>query len=166
MQATDRPDSPQLEAGPIGAGCHSAIADSEGTDGDASPLSAPEACGCAPVRGAQPLARKLKIVLRLEPVEGGLRALVAVGADDCDPELRMLGAGDVASVLQLIPALLAAAETRWARQARYPMAARPPSQRSQPSAAQQTAPPPLGPNTTVPTPAVQSAAQSQLQLFG
>ena len=128
--------------------------------------SAGDACGCAPVRPAQPLARKVKIVLRVEPVENGLRALVAVGADDCDPELRVVDAPDLAGVLQLVPTLLTTAETRWANQARYPMAARPRTPRTQSSPAPRPSPPPVAAHVTAASAAAPATAQEQLQLFG
>jgi hypothetical protein len=165
VQEQDRVDAIPPEAEPLTAKCNASVAESDDPTHTQTPDCAADARGCAPVRPAQSLARKVKIVLRLEPVETQLRALVAIGSDDCDPELRMLDAGDLVSVLELIPALLSAAETRWASQARYPMAARPRSQRIQPSVAPQTAPTPSAPTPTAPTPTVPSATQSQLQLF-
>ncbi len=126
VQEPDKVDSapPQPEAVP--ASCSANFAQSEDAPPDgASPPSASDTCGCAPVRTAQRLLRKVKIVFRLEPVDTRLRALVAVGADDCGPELRMLYAADLSAVLQMIPPLVVAAEARWTSQVRYPTASRP-----------------------------------------
>ena len=142
------------------------IADADDQAAGEPQPSAGDACGCAPVRPAQPLARKVKIVLRVEPVENGIRALVAVGADDCDPELRVLDAPDLAGVLQLVPTLVTTAETRWANQARYPIVARPRPPRSPLSPAPRPSPPPVASNATAAAPAAPATAQEQLQLFG
>jgi hypothetical protein len=77
----------------------------------------------------------------------------------------MLDAADLSAVLQMVPPLLVAAETRWATQARYPGASRPPRQRSQPGSAQQNALPPAAPNLIVAATSAPSAAQGQLDLF-
>src|SRR6185369_5100427 len=97
------------------------------------------------------LHRKLKIVLRLEPADGGLRALVAVGADDCDPELCVLQAAGLSDVLQFLPGLLATAEIRSESQARYPMVPRPRIERNQATGARRPAPPTTAPNAVTVT---------------
>lgn len=77
--------------------------------------------------GATPgVTQTLKLVLTLRPAEGPrLRALLAVGADGCDPLIRSLPSDDLPAALAAVPALVAEAEARWAAQPRYPVATPP-----------------------------------------
>jgi hypothetical protein len=68
--------------------------------------------------------RLLKIVLTLRPSDGTrFRALLAVGAEGCDPLLRSLESPDLVTTPGELPAVVAEAERRWADQPRYPTAA-------------------------------------------
>jgi hypothetical protein len=153
------------QAHPAPENCGTDFVDSEAPYAGVSSLIAADACGCAPARAAQPLDRKIKLVMRLEPNDTGLRALVAVGADDCDPELRVFEVANLSDALQSVPQLLAAAEARWASQARYPMAARPRTERNPVSVARRLAPPTTVQNAAAATVAPSPAAQGQLGLF-
>jgi hypothetical protein len=65
-------------------------------------------------------SRTLKVVLTLRPGDGpSIAALLAVGAEGCDPLIRSITAGDLSTVLAEIPSLLAEAEARWVAQPRY-----------------------------------------------
>ncbi len=147
------------------ASCSADVGDAQLPEAEAQALTTGDACGCAPIRGVQPPARKLKIVLRVEPSDVGVRAVVAVGADDCDPEFRVVEAGDLAGVLQSIPGVLAAAEARWISHTRYPQAPRPPSDRPQSTAVRRPAAATTAPGIAVSPPAAGTPAQAQLDLF-
>lgn len=68
-----------------------------------------------------PTRRVLKLVVTLQPIEGSTyRAILALGADGCDPLLRCLEAETLPAILAAVPALLTDAEARWAVQPRYP----------------------------------------------
>jgi hypothetical protein len=71
---------------------------------------------------ATPLPRRaLKLVVTLRPDDGaGYVVVLALGADGCDPLLRATRAQDLPSALEEVPALLAAAESRWQVAPRYP----------------------------------------------
>ena len=121
-----------------------------------------------------PTRRGLKLVVTLQPGEGqAYRAILALGADSCDPLLRCLEAETLPAILAAVPALLTEAEARWAVQPRYPTTtpakAKPrpaPSPSPTPTltelgddaASPETPPPP--PPAPAPTPA------GQLSLFG
>lgn len=65
--------------------------------------------------------RALKLVLHLQPIgAAGYRALLALGADGCDPLLRFTEVADLAAALDEVPGLVAEAEARWRAQPRYP----------------------------------------------
>lgn len=65
--------------------------------------------------------RALKLVLHLQPIgAAGYRALLALGADGCDPLLRFTEVADLAAALDEVPGLVAEAEARWQAQPRYP----------------------------------------------
>ena len=69
----------------------------------------------------QPPHRALKLVVTLQPSDaGGYRAVLAVGADGCDPLLRCVEGESLASILAAVPTLVAEAEARWQVQPRYP----------------------------------------------
>jgi hypothetical protein len=78
----------------------------------------------APADQGAPARRTLKLVVSLRPGgDLGYRALLALGADGCDPLLRTVDVADLASALDELPGLLAEAEGRWQLQPRYPTAA-------------------------------------------
>src|SRR5215472_10430809 len=76
-------------------------------------------CGCNPRRSssAQPgtvppgaragvaavPGRNLKLVLRVAPKDGAYQALLSVGAEGCDPELRVYTVTDIESTLRMFP---------------------------------------------------------------
>ena len=170
----------------------------EPTDQDDSPPRAADGCGCAPPRqpadgaragtveatdeppgtgvaAAGPAApaprRSLKLVVTLRPVGGaGYRALLALGADGCDPLLRSAEAGDLQGALDEVPALVAEAEDRWQTHPRNPMARPAPRVRpARPSGPPASLPPaPLEPEAAGPTPDTtgEPAGPGQLSLFG
>ena len=119
-----------------------------------------------------PTRRGLKLVATLQPAEGSTyRAILALGADGCDPLLRCLEAETLPAILAAVPALLTEAEARWAVQPRYPT---PPSSKAKPRPAPSpvTAPPPTtepgdaaaSPETPTPPPPAPAPA-GQLSLF-
>ncbi len=91
----------------------------------------PDACGCAPPSAAAPTdagvepvvntpptaapSAALKLVVQLLPAPRGpgYRALLSLGRDGFDPELRAVAVADLAAALDEVPALLADAEARW-----------------------------------------------------
>ncbi|HZS01211.1 MAG TPA: hypothetical protein VFE37_21005 [Chloroflexota bacterium] len=85
------------------------------------PAPVPEAVG--PTAGDAPARRALKLVVSLQPGNAvGYRALIALGADGCDPLLRTADVADLAGALDEVAGLLAEAEGRWELQPRYPAA--------------------------------------------
>lgn len=76
-----------------------------------------------PAGGAGTLRAGLKLVVSLRR-DGGpaYRALIALGADGCDPLLRSAEVADLSCALDLLPALIAEAEARWQVQPRQPAA--------------------------------------------
>ena len=122
--------------------------------------------------------RAVKLVALLQPEGAGYRAQLAAGAENCDPELRLIEVPDLQSALDALPAVLAAAEARWQAQPRYPSAPRSPATAPRPrapgpprTAAPQTnrtgAPAPTArpPVPAAPTPSGPPNAD-QLSLFG
>lgn len=102
---------------------------------------------------AAALPRGLKLVVVLEPTnDQGYRALLALGAADCDPLFRSVPAEGLVAALAAVPALLADAQARWQSQPRYPTAAPVPAAgpRPTPSAGRSTS------RTTTPAAAPQS----------
>ena len=123
--------------------------------------SPPPAEGTSPPTGgtpaptpSEPPARALKVVLTLAPhrpdgnhdqprneASAGVAAgplydaMLAVGADGCDPQFRSLAGTALAGALDEVPALIADAETRWQSRPRYPRPAPPPkASKTQPAA--------------------------------
>ena len=122
--------------------------------------------------------RAVKLVALLQPEGAGYRAQLAAGAENCDPELRLIEVPDLQSALDALPAVLAAAEARWQAQPRYPSAPRSPATAPRPRA---PGPPrtaaPQNNRTGAPTPTVQPPVPAaptpsgppnadQLSLFG
>lgn len=123
---------------------------------------------------AQPIARILKLVVTLQPDGAAYRAVLALGADGCDPVFRSVSAADLATALDEAPALLADAEERWQVQPRYPAAAKaqPLARRSRVEARPADAgaaggsPSRPGPSGHAAAPASKSGASGQMGLFG
>jgi hypothetical protein len=71
--------------------------------------------------GAAPTHRTLKLVLTLTPTgSGGHQALLAVGADGCDPLLRSIEIEHTAEALAEMVSLIEVAEAHWQVQPRNP----------------------------------------------
>ena len=86
----------------------------------------------APEAASEPPRRALKFVVTLWPgAAAGYDAVLALGADGCDPLLRAAHVADLAAALEEIPGLLAEAEARWQVQPRYPTG---PAGRTRPAA--------------------------------
>jgi len=123
--------------------------------------------------------RAVKLVALLQPEGAGYRAQLAAGAENCDPELRLIEVPDLQSALYALPAVLTSAKTRWQAQPRSRTAPRSPATAPRPRA---PTPPrtaaPQSNRTGAPTPAVRppvpTAAPTpsgppnadQLSLFG
>ena len=120
-----------------------------------------------------PTPRVLKLVVTLQPGEGQTyRAILALGADGCDPLLRCLEAETLPAILAAVPALLTEAEARWVVQPRYPTTT-PAKAKPRPTPSPVTAPPPttepgdapVAPDAPPPPPPAPAPA-GQLSLFG
>ena len=120
-----------------------------------------------------PLRRGLKLVATLQPAEGSTyRAILALGADGCDPLLRCLEAETLPAILAAVPALLTEAEARWVVQPRYPTTT-PAKAKPRPAPSLVTVPSPTtesgdaaaSPETPTPPPPAPAPA-GQLSLFG
>ena len=80
----------------------------------------------APLPAQRP-ERTLKVVLTLQPRDDvHYRALIALGADGCDPVLHTLDGQGLPGILAAIPDLLVRAEAHWAVHPRYPTVPTPP----------------------------------------
>jgi hypothetical protein len=122
--------------------------------------------------------RAVKLVALLQPEGAGYRAQLAAGAENCDPELRLIEVPDLQSAIDALPAVLAAAEARWQAQPRYPSAPRSPATAPRPRAPgpPRTAAPQTNrtgapaPTTRPPVPATPTSSgppnADQLSLFG
>lgn len=65
--------------------------------------------------------RSLKLVVTLRPDgNAGFVVVLALGAEGCDPLLRVAPVDDFLAALEDVPALLAEAEARWQVTPRYP----------------------------------------------
>jgi hypothetical protein len=121
-----------------------------------------------PMGATESPRRPLKLVLTLTPAQTvGYRALLALGADGCDPVLRSAHVADLPAAFQELAALIAVAEARWQIQPRNPAstkrgsgtAAKQADTKQQPGQAQQP-----GPDRPAPDDA--PAPSDQLPLFG
>lgn len=112
--ATDAPGQPAAMQG-----------DQEPTtasDAPAKAATSPEAVA-APVDVPR---RTLKLVLTLQPKpDPGYHALLALGAEGCDPLFRSLDVESLPAVLDEVPTLVAEAQAHWQSQPRYPKATPP-----------------------------------------
>ena len=86
--------------------------------------TAPEVAESGPAAASEAPRRALKLVLSLQPATGseapGYRALLAVGAEGCDPLFRSVEVAGLPAALAEVPALVADAEARWQTQPHYP----------------------------------------------
>ncbi len=121
----------------------------------------------AGTEGGRP--RSLKLVLTLQP-EGteGYQAMLALGAEGCDPILRSVAVAGIAEAVDQIPALVAEAEDRWQLQPRYPATAAAKAPAAAPSGRAPKVPqaPARAEDQTAPKPVQGAAAADQLPLFG
>ena len=121
--------------------------------------------------------RACKIVVTLQPSDAdAYRAVLAVGADGCDPLLRRVEGESLEAILTAVPDLVAEAEARWQVQPRYPAIKPPAAPTTTTPARVQTeevaikpdeaaaAAAPSGEAAAAPRPA--SAPAGQLSLFG
>lgn len=123
---------------------------------------------------AAPLQREVKLVAVLKPnAGGGFRAQLGVGANDCDPETRVIEVTRLAQVLAELASVYDAATARWEQQQRYPAAPKPAPPPRQPAARQRapqrpaagaTATPAAAPATTPAAPAPAAPAQPGVKL--
>lgn len=102
------------------------------TQGDQDPTTssdAPAKAATSPEAVAAPVEvprRDLKLVLTLQPKsDPGYHALLALGAEGCDPLFRSLDVDSLPAVLDEVPALVAEAQAHWQSQPRYPKATPP-----------------------------------------
>jgi len=118
--------------------------------------------------GADPArsGRTLKLVARLRPTSDGFQAQLSAGADDCDPELRVLDVADPVTAIMALVELLARAEGRWQTQPRYPAAPRPGPPRARAAPRPTTGTSPTPDVTRGAVPATAQTATDQLSLFG
>ncbi len=138
----------------------------------------PDTGSLSPSDTVESTVRAVKLVALLQPEGAGYRAQLAAGAENCDPELRLIEVPDLQSALDALPAVLAAAEARWQAQPRYPTAPRSPATAPRPRA---PGPPrtaaPQSNRTGAPTPTVRPPVPAaptpsgppnadQLSLFG
>lgn len=79
----------------------------------------------SPASSAAP-SRTLRLALTLQPMEQGYRALLAVGADDCDPLLQRVEVDGWPALADALYDLADAAMIRWRDQPRNPTVTPPP----------------------------------------
>jgi hypothetical protein len=162
-----------------------------GTDGPApappSTVEEPATAAGVPRTDNTTPRRGLKLVVTLRPTqEPGYRALLALGADGCDPVLHLAMVDGLPAALDRVPALLDVAEARWRVRPRNPTVGRPdgrrgdtdrsrpsgardPAQRAEPSGQQESSLPATGaeaPTSAEPVVAPNRAAGGQFTLFG
>jgi hypothetical protein len=135
-------------------------ADREAIDADAAVAAASDAA-----------RRALKLIVTLCPrAPAGYTAILALGADGCDPRFHSLTVADLAEALAAVQTLLAEAELRWTDTPRYP----PPAARTATPVPRRAAPEsgaglPLADSADAPLPApipAPEASPGQMTLFG
>lgn len=125
--------------------------------------ASPAQADAQPPTATPPPRRALKLVVSLlAGADGGGRALLALGADGCDPQLRAVLAPDLYAALDEVPALLADAEARWQEAPRYP-ATRRLARASAPSPGPRGTPPATNRR---PAPPATEPLEGQMNLFG
>jgi hypothetical protein len=112
----------------------SAAAAPDNTGPNLSTTEQPDSGSLSPSDTVAATVRAVKLVALLQPEGAGYRAQLAAGAENCDPELRLIEVPDLQSALDALPAVLAAAEARWQAQPRYPSAPRSPATAPRPRA--------------------------------
>jgi hypothetical protein len=88
----------------------------EGTE-EGTEQEVPVATETADVSKPEKPASELKVVIILK----ANRAMLGVQSPDCDPVYKTME-GDLASVLQVVPTLVAEAQLKWTASPRYPKA--------------------------------------------
>jgi hypothetical protein len=99
-------------------------APAEPVENEDAAAAAPASVDPAPPRPVATAGRALRLVVTLHPGEAGQRALLALGADGCDPVFRSCAADGLLGALEAVSALLAEAEARWREQPRNPSSVR------------------------------------------
>ncbi|MFN8475519.1 MAG: hypothetical protein U0822_25270 [Anaerolineae bacterium] len=105
--------------------------------------------------------RALRFAVTLHPTDDGYHALLAVGADDCDPVLRHADVDGWPALAEALHALADDAEAQWRTQPRNPTLA--PALKPSPRSERQPASPPVEPGEPAPT--AVPAGSSQMTLF-
>lgn len=124
----------------------------------------------SPASSAAP-RRTLRLVVTLQPMEHGYRALLAVGADDCDPLLRQVEVDGWPALTDALHALTDAALIRWRDQPRNPTVTPPPKpaplpkRPKEPAAGASSDAPATGDGGTDPAAKGVQAPSGQLTLF-
>ena len=85
-----------------------------------------EAAAHPPPPTAAVPSRTLRLAVTLQPMETGYRALLAVGADDCDPLLQQVEVDGWPALAEALQDLTDAAAIRWREQPRNPALTLPP----------------------------------------
>ena len=86
-------------------------------EGTVTEQEAPVAAETADVSKPEKPASELKVVIILK----ANKAMLGVQSPDCDPVYKTME-GDLASVLQVVPTLVAEAQLKWTAAPRYPKA--------------------------------------------
>jgi hypothetical protein len=141
--------------------------DAEDPDGREDPMTAPvpppadgaDVAGVTPptsADGDRPMGatagpgRTLKLVATLTPTtQGGYQAVLAAGAEGCDPRLQMVAVAGLMDALDALARLTADAEARWQTTPRYPASLVRPTTRA--VAAQAIPQPPASSDTARPS---------------
>ena len=121
----------------------------------------------SPASSAAP-SRTLRLVVTLQPLEHGYRALLAVGADDCDPLLQRVEVDGWPALADALHNLTDAAAIRWRDQPRNPTVTPPPpspKRTREPAAGASSNAPAAGDDGTDPAAEDDQAPSGQLTLF-
>lgn len=116
VSAADEPPADHEPDGPV----------TRGATAESAPASMPSVDGVAEggVATTASVRRALKLVVTLRPEDGlSCRALLALGANGCDPVFRSVETTDLAAALSEVLPLLAEAEARWRTRPRNATAA-------------------------------------------
>ena len=107
--------------------------------------------------------RALRLAVTLNPTDDGYHALLAVGADDCDPVLRHAEVDGWPALAEALHALADDAEAQWRTQPRNPTLTPVPKPSPRSERQPATEPPQDGEAETVP--AASTPRTSQMTLF-
>ena len=107
--------------------------------------------------------RTLRLAVTLHPTDDGYHALLAVGADDCDPVLRHVDVNGWPELAEALHTLADDAEAQWRTQPRNPTLT--PVPKPSPRSERQPTPPPTENGEAETVPAVSTQRTSQMSLF-